>query len=155
MDTQNVTPQTATPSAQPAPAVVPQQPAQQISYGGNKEHGPVGTASVDRVQAAPVEAVPHIPEELRELGIEDSPNPHTPTVPNDARQAGVTPVKTAVPVTTVTSTDPIVPQAQIPTPVNYQQAMQNLREHKADESISWLSMLSKYILEKLGMEKVA
>lgn len=125
-----------------------QQPFQPVS-GGNKEHAPLGVAAPsEHLRPAAVEASPAIPKEVRDAGVEESPDTTKPDIPPDAQKLGVQPVKTAVPVPTTLSDQPVVP-----TPMNYQQAMTTLKTHKADESVAWLSMLSKYILEKLGMQK--
>ena len=148
MDTTTVAPtDQSVPTQNPPVQPVAQQPVSSI--GGSKEHAPV-PARTEYVSPAPVETIPQISQELKDLGIEESPDTHKPDVPPDVRQMGVTPVKTATPVT-------LTPQDQVtlPTPVSYQQAVSNLKSHKADESISWLSMLSKYVLERLGMQRAA
>lgn len=132
---------------QPQSAPV-QQPVSPVS-GGNKEHAPIGAGS-EHIQVSPVEASPVIPHEVREAGVEESPDTTKPDIPPDVQQLGLQPVKTAVAVPTQLSD-----QVVIPTPMNYQQAVTTLKEHKADESVAWLSMLSKYILEKLGMQNIS
>ena len=127
-----------------------QQPANPVSS-GNKEHAPIGQAQAgEYVQPSPVEASPIIPHEVREAGVEESPDTMKPDIPPDVQQLGLQPVKTAVALPTQLSD-----QVVIPTPMSYQQAMTTLKSHKADESVAWLSMLSKYILEKLGMQKAS
>jgi hypothetical protein len=145
MDTVNLPPQQAQPTDQPHTP----QPVSIPAGGGSKEQGPA-SMRMEYVTPAPVESVPQIPQELADLGIEVSPDTDKPDVPQDAQQVGVQPVKTATPVTTVPQGTVTVDPA-VPTPVTYQQAALNLKSHKADESITWLSMLSKYIIEKLGM----
>ena len=135
------------------PNAIPQQPAVQTNHqsvspisSGHKEHAPIGGRASEHLQASPVESAPAIPTEVAEY-VSESPDSFRPDVPADAKQVGVTPVKTAVPVPTKLSDTPV-----LPTPMTYQQAVTNLKSHKANESITWLSMLSKYILAKLGMQ---
>lgn len=148
MDTVNLPPQNMPPVDPNQPQVAPP-PGMPVS-GGNKEQGPIGSMRTEYVAPAPAETVPQIPQELAELGIETSPDTDKPEVPPAAQQVGVQPVKTAIPVQTESQGTVVINQA-VPTPLTYQQAVTTLKAHKADESISWLSMLSKYILEKLGM----
>jgi hypothetical protein len=135
----------------PTPDSTAAQPVTPIS-GGNKEHAPISTGRSEYMAVSPAETVPHIPQELRELGIEESPDTAQPDVSAAARAAGVQPVKTAVPVSTTPQGIVQIQTGPVPTPFDLQQATVNLKSHKADESITWLSMLSKYILEKIGWQ---
>lgn len=147
MDTTNLPPTDAGVPGQP---VVPPVPVQPVS-GGNKEHAPI-TQRSEYLAPAPAESVPHIPQELSELGIEVSPDTDRPDIPPDATQAGVKPVKTATPVATAPQGVVTVPALEAQAPFTSQQTTQNLKSHKADESITWLSMLSQYILAKIGWQ---
>jgi len=125
------------------------QPVSPVS-GGSKEHSPIGGVASEHLQLSPVETSPVIPPEVREAGVEESPDTMKPDIPPEVQQLGVQPVKTAVPTPAQLSN-----QVVLPTPMNYQQAVTTLKTHKSDESIAWLSMLSKYILEKLGRQKLS
>jgi hypothetical protein len=142
--------QSAVPSQDMQHQQVPQ-PVSPVS-GGHKEYAPIPVRT-EAVSHSPAESSPQIPNELRELGIEASPDTAKPDISPAAQQAGVQPVKTAAPVLTAPSA--AQPAAVLPTPMSYQQAVTNLKAHKSDESVSWLSMLSKYVLEKIGMQNAS
>ena len=132
------------------PVVAPVQPVQQpvspIS-GGNKEHGPVGRVS-EYVTPHHTEVAPTIPQEVREAGVEPIESVEQPNVPQEAKQAGVEPAKESVPVTF--SDQPVA--SVLPTPMNYPEAVKEIQGNPAN-SKTWLGMLSKYVLEKFGMQK--
>lgn len=164
MDTKNPTQQDPTTPISTVQQINDQQPAQQVPQpqqpsspisGGNKEHGPIGSGKVaEYVAPHPSEATPELPQEVKEAGVEASPNVEQPGIPEEAKQAGVSHAKETVPVT-VSDQAPTPQPVQLPTPMNYEEAKKEVSQGNPTNSKTWLGMLSKYVLEKFGMQKAA
>jgi hypothetical protein len=154
MDTTNTTQTPPVQNTQPSPAAQPDQPAQPAQQmppvapvsGGHKEHAPIGRVS-EYVQRHHTETTPDLPSEVKEAGVDAVITPVQPHIPQELKELGITESGDAVPV-------PVEPSGQVslPTPMSYQQAVTNVKTHKTDDSVRWLAMLSKYVLEKLGMQ---
>lgn len=120
---------------------------------GNKEHGPISMGRVSEFVAPhPAEAAPQIPQEVKAAGVEMSPNVEQPGIPEEVRHAGITHAKESVPVT-VHDAQTAPQSVHLPTPMNYEEAKREITHGNPNNSKTWLGMLSKYVLEKFGMQK--
>ncbi len=152
--TQNIAVDTALPTqSQTDTAKQQPEPVAPVSI-GNKEHGPIGQVR-EYVSPHPAEASPELPPDVKEAGVEVVPSHEQPSIPEEARDAGVRPAKDAVPVSfePQTTLEPTQPSVQLPTAMNYEEAKKESSGNPGN-SKTWLAMLSKYVLEKFGMEKV-
>jgi hypothetical protein len=159
MDTTNPQPQQVPgsqigASSQPHQSAVPHQPQTPIS-GGNKEAGPIGTGRVSEyVTPHPTETAPTLPQEVSGV-VEASSDVEKPNVSEEVRQAGVTPAKESTPVPSEPQVQTASQTVPLPTPMNYEQAKKEVSHGNPNNSKTWLGMLSKYVLEKFGMQKAA
>lgn len=160
MDTTNRT-QSASPATDQSQAQsqgnqsisTPQTPQPISISGGNKEHGPISAGNVaEYVTPHPTEAAPELPPEVVDAGVEQSVNAETPRVPEEVKQAGVTTAKESTPMTLSQAT-PQIQTTPLPTPMNYEEAKKEIHQGNPNNSRTWLGMLSKYVLEKFGMQK--
>lgn len=117
--------------------------------GGSPELG-----SVSAAVEAPVEEFiqlgetsPEIPEEVKEVGVEVTPQTENPDISNEVQQAtGIEPAKDAVPVPTAPSG-----MVQLPNmPMDEVTAVQAMRTGKTNESRRWLATLVTFLF---GQEK--
>ncbi len=99
-----------------------------------KEFGPTVAAPVAEV-LTPSDVEPDIPQEVKEAGVEASPNTEQPKIPQQVQQlTGIKPVSDAVPV-------PTAPSDTIQLPMPEPEAEQVIKTKKVADSIRWLATL--------------
>ena len=101
--------------------------------GPMKEFGPPSAPPTELVM--PTEAAPDIPQEVKEAGVEESPNTEQPNIPQQVQQTtGIQPAHEAVPV-------PTAPSDTIQLPMPEIDAVETIKKHKVIDSIRWLATL--------------
>lgn len=121
-------------------------PQQPIS-GPHKEMGPTVEAPVvEYVSPAGHEVEPVLAPEVKEAGVESSPNIEKPQITEQQQKAGLQPAPEVTPVIASQQTN------TIQLPYTYPQVQQKIKATKEDESAHWLMMLYKFILEKSGVK---
>lgn len=99
-----------------------------------KEFGPTLAAPVAEV-LTPSDAEPDIPQEVKEAGVEASPNTEQPNISPQVQQlTGIKPVSDAVPL-------PTAPSDTIQLPMPEPEAEQLIKTKKVADSIRWLATL--------------
>ena len=101
----------------------------------------------DYVQPAAHEAVPELPREVEQAGVEVTPQQDSVKLTSDQKAAGMQPAKESVPVS-------LSPQAVIQAPMTYQQA-EEAAKGKADDSRTWLGNLVAFVFGKEQAKKAA
>jgi hypothetical protein len=113
----------------PAQSHAPVAPQGAVS-GPQKEYAPVRNEPIVRPSIPEVAIAP----EIKEHGVEQSPDPHTPTVSPPAKQAGVEVAKEATP-------PPVSPSGKVQLPMTVEQAQQLKKTKSWKDSIFWLAEL--------------
>ncbi len=119
--------------------------------GQHKEMGPVARVTVEAplgeyLAASPQEAEPIIPSEVKEAGVELSPNVETPQIKKEEERAGIEASAPNIPVTAVSGKNNI----EFP---STEELTQQIKNTSSSDSAHWSAVLMEYILKKLGRNK--
>ncbi len=116
--------------------------AQYPVSGPLKEHAPLETPSVEYIK--PTEVEPTLHPEVKEAGVEISPNLDRPPLTDEHQRLGIENAKESIPVS-VSQT----PSAQLP---YTQEQIEMLKKNTSkDDSKHWLVILIEYLSKKLSL----
>lgn len=128
-----------------APSQARRQVQQPVSTPGNKEHAPVATTTNEapaEVTVSHVEQVPKIPDELKELGVEASPEVKEQEEPKKVEFVPVAPEPTPAP-------ESVKQEPVMQAPMTVEQAMVTSKSGSVWNSARWLATAILYQLKKL------
>lgn len=142
--------QAQTQASVPSESVV-QQPAPVAPMGAvsgpNKETSPLTRSSEPLIR--PSEEEPQLSSEVKEAGVEVSPNPEVPNLTYEDKKAGLSHAKESTPVATEPSG---LVQAPFPTPMTLVQAEEVIKKDKnTNDSKLWLSTLIRKLFRQFDV----